>query len=201
MNLNKRKLSTRQTVLGGLFIAIFFLASNLIPAFYVIPNVPVTLQILVVALMGAMLGLRGGLLSLAGLYAATAVGLPMMSGFSGGLAAFAHPTVGYILGWVLLVAAVGFTSDRLSHKKVTGGMGHVGFATILFAVMLVGVLLDYLCGSIFLCVYNGYALRALGGLFIANFTFLPFDAIKCAAASAICVFFAYTPGLSVARQA
>jgi hypothetical protein len=31
--------------------------------------------------------------------------------------------------------------------------------------------------------------------------FLPFDIVKCGAATAVCVFFAFTPGLSLARRA
>jgi biotin transport system substrate-specific component len=184
-------------VLGGMFIALFFLASNIFPPFYIVPSVPVTLQIFVVALMGGTLGVRGGLLSLAGLFTATIAGLPMMSGFGGGPAVFARPTAGFIVGWVFLVAVSGAASDILRRRRAAGAdHHHTVCAALLAAAMIIGVLLDYLCGAVWLAVYNGTGLSAVPSFFAANLFFLPFDAIKSVMASLLCVFFAATPGLA-----
>lgn len=187
------KTSTYRLVLSGLFIALFFLASNVLPPIYIVPSVPVTLQVLVVALMGGMLGLRWGLLSLAGLFAATAVGLPMMAGFSAGPAVFVGPTAGFIFGWVLLVVCAGAASDIMRRKRAAGTVHHTAYAALLFAAMILGVLLDYLCGAVGLAVYNGYGMGAVPSLFAANFIFILFDTVKCVMASALCVFFAFSP--------
>jgi hypothetical protein len=37
---------TYEIALGGLFLALFFFASNIIPPLYLVPKIPITLQIL-----------------------------------------------------------------------------------------------------------------------------------------------------------
>ena len=191
--MSQNKTSTYKIVLGGMFIALFFLASNVLPPVYIVPSVPVTLQILVVALMGGMLGLRGGLLSLAGLFTATLAGLPMMSGFGAGPAVFARPTAGFIFGWVFVVALSGLMSDMLRQKWPSGTEHRTARSVLLASAMFVGVLLDYLCGAVWLAVYNGVGLGAVTSLFAANLLFLPFDAVKCIMASSLCTLFAAMP--------
>ncbi len=58
-------------------------------------------------LAGAVLGARLGALALAVLLALVAVGLPLLSGGTGGLGVFLGPSAGYLAGWVLGAAAVG----------------------------------------------------------------------------------------------
>jgi biotin transport system substrate-specific component len=191
--MTRHKTPTRKIVMGGMFIAMFFLASNVLPPVYIIPSVPVTLQIFVVALMGGILGLRDGLFSLMGLFVATLAGLPMMSNFGAGPAVFARPTAGFIFGWVFLVTASGIASDILLRRK-TVKLGNRTVCIVLLAVaMIAGVLLDYLCGAVWLAVYNGVGMRAVPSFFAANLLFLPFDTVKCVMASSLCALFAFTP--------
>ena len=81
---------------GAVFAAMFFVSSNIIPPIYVLPGVPVTFQILFVVLMAAVLGTKGSLITLGVVYGLTLVGLPMMSGFAGGIGAFARPSGGFM---------------------------------------------------------------------------------------------------------
>lgn len=74
--------------------------------------VPVTLQTLGVMLAGSVLGWRRGFLALAVFLALVAAGLPLLAGGRGGLGVFAGPSVGYLLGWPLGAAAVGWLVER-----------------------------------------------------------------------------------------
>lgn len=74
--------------------------------------VPVTLQTLGVMLAGSVLGWRRGLLALLTFLALVAAGLPLLAGGRGGLGVFAGPSVGYLLGWPLGAAAIGWLVER-----------------------------------------------------------------------------------------
>ncbi|GAB3596668.1 BioY family transporter [Angustibacter peucedani] len=74
--------------------------------------VPVTLQTLGVMLAGSVLGWRRGFLALAVFLALVAAGLPLLAGGRGGLGVFAGPSVGYLVGWPLGAAVVGWLVER-----------------------------------------------------------------------------------------
>ncbi len=74
--------------------------------------VPITLQSLGVMLAGSILGWRRGALALVVFLALVAAGLPLLAGGRGGLGVFAGPSVGYLLGWPLGAAVVGWLVER-----------------------------------------------------------------------------------------
>ena len=74
--------------------------------------VPITLQSLGVMLAGSILGWRRGALALLVFLALVAAGLPLLAGGRGGLGVFAGPTVGYLIGWPLGAAVVGWLVER-----------------------------------------------------------------------------------------
>lgn len=169
-----------RAAVGGLFAAFFFVASNLIPPIMLIPGVPITLQVLLVFIMASVLGTCGGLLTLMAVYLMTLAGLPMMSQFSQGPAAFLKPTGGYIIGWVFIVLITGLYRDVISPRLCANR--HCTADRILWGMAgLLGVLLDYLCGSLWLSVYTGGGLGATMTYLSANFvSYLLFDGIKIA---------------------
>ncbi|OUE09023.1 Biotin transporter BioY [Clavibacter michiganensis] len=73
----------------------------------VMGGVPITAQTLGVMLAGAVLGPVLGALALTVLLALVAVGLPLLSGGTGGLGVFLGPSGGYLVGWILGAAVVG----------------------------------------------------------------------------------------------
>src|SRR4051795_5147205 len=66
-----------------------------------LPYVPMTLQTLVVLMIGAAYGWRLGSATVVAYLAEGAVGLPVFAGPVGGLAPFFGPTGGYLVGFVL----------------------------------------------------------------------------------------------------
>ena len=188
--MGRKRVPAVYLALGGLFCALFFLASNILPPIQIVPGVPVTLQVPVVAMMGGLLGCKLGFTVLTAIFLMTAAGVPMMSGFSGGMAAFVKPTAGYMVGWVFIVLAAGLYRDRLrpwlrSHMQGgrRGGLLQAGAFMLPGAA---GVLLCYACGAVWLSIYNGVGLSGFWLGFIGNAVFFPADLIKLAAAYFLC---------------
>ncbi len=74
--------------------------------------VPITLQSLGVMLAGSILGWKRGALSVIVFLVLVAAGLPLLAGGRGGLAVFAGPSAGYLAGYVLGAAVVGWLVQR-----------------------------------------------------------------------------------------
>jgi len=96
--------------------------------------VPITLQTLGVMLAGSILGARRGALAVVTFLALTAAGLPLLAGGRGGLAVFAGPSAGYLVGFVAGAFVIGWLTERRlpayprwwgAVANVVGGIGVV----------------------------------------------------------------------------
>ena len=137
-------------------------------------SVPFTLQSFAVCLIAALLGLRRGTFSVLIYMLLGAAGLPVFSGFKGGLGTLLGATGGYILGFLFVALAAGFAADRFPGRKLPLALG-----------MLLGMLLCYTCGTAwFIAVYSrsSGAIGVLSALSLCVFPFLLPDALKCALA-------------------
>jgi biotin transport system substrate-specific component len=99
--------------------------------------VPVTGQTLAVLLVGATLGSLRGALALV-LYAVVGiVGLPVFSEGTHGLGVLAGPTGGYIVGFIISAALVGWLSERAWDRKILKALATFAAGTlVVFAVGL-----------------------------------------------------------------
>jgi biotin transport system substrate-specific component len=80
--------------------------------------VPVTGQTLAVLLAGAALGSRAGAAS-QGLYILLGLGgLPFFQGGNGGWEYATGPTLGYLIGFVIAAAAVGYLAERKQDRTI-----------------------------------------------------------------------------------
>ena len=96
--------------------------------------VPVTLQTLAVPVLAALYGLRLGLATLLLYFGEAAMGLPVLTN-GGGLVHFVGPTAGYLLGFVVVTAIVGWFADRRGTDRVVPLFGTMlGANVILFAL-------------------------------------------------------------------
>ncbi len=129
--------------------------------------VPITFQTLGVMLAGAILGARKGFLAVLLLIALVAVGLPLLSGGRGGLGVFVGPSVGYLIGWLLGAAVIGwFTARLLPRYRLLPAIG---------ATALGGIVAVYLVGIPLLAWITGLP---IGAALLDSLKFLPGDAIK-----------------------
>ncbi len=98
--------------LRGMVLASLFTALMAVGAYISIPvgPVPMVLQNMFVLLAGLLLGPAWATASVLLYLFLGAVGLPVFSGGGGGLAHFAGPTGGYLLGYLPAVAVTGAIS-------------------------------------------------------------------------------------------
>jgi biotin transport system substrate-specific component len=129
--------------------------------------VPITIQTLGVMLAGAILGARKGFLSVLLLIALVAAGLPLLSGGRGGLGVFVGPSVGYLLGWLLGAAVIGWATARLLPRYPL-------FPALAWTA-LGGIVAVYLVGVPVFAVMTGTPLVAA---LTASLVFLPGDLVK-----------------------
>ena len=111
-----------------------------------LPYVPMTLQTLVVLVIGAAYGWRLGGATIIVYLAQGAIGLPVFAGPVGGLAPFMGPTGGYLVGFVAAAFITGWLSERGWDRSapllfVAMGLGHIvilaaGFAWLAFGIKL-----------------------------------------------------------------
>jgi biotin transport system substrate-specific component len=111
-----------------------------------LPYVPMTLQTLVVLIIGALYGWRLGGVTVAAYLVEGALGLPVFAGPAGGLAPFLGPTAGYLLGFAAAAVTTGWLSERGWDRSVLWlfvamGLGHIiiltaGFAWLAFGMKL-----------------------------------------------------------------
>ena len=111
-----------------------------------LPFVPMTLQTLVVLVIGAAYGWRLGGTTVIVYLAEGAIGLPVFAGPVGGLAPLLGPTAGYLVGFVAAVVVTGWLSERGWDRSVpllfvAMGAGHIiilaaGFAWLAFGMKL-----------------------------------------------------------------
>lgn len=136
--------------------------------------VPITLQSLVILGLGATYGWRLGAATLMLYLVQGAAGLPVFAGTPEkgiGLAYMAGPTGGYLLGFVLAAAVIGYLAER--------GFDRNPFK--MFAAMLLATALIYIPGV-------GWLATFFGGEKAIEFGLMPFlwgDLIKAALAAAL----------------
>ncbi|WP_022890529.1 biotin transporter BioY [Agromyces italicus] len=129
--------------------------------------VPITFQTLGVMLAGAVLGARKGFLSVLLLLALVAAGLPLLSGGRGGLGVFVGPSVGYLAGWLLGVAVIGWATARL--------LPRYRVVPALLWTALGGIVAIYLVGIPVFAAITG---TPFGVAVVGATVFLPGDVLK-----------------------
>ncbi|GAA2810916.1 biotin transporter BioY [Saccharopolyspora taberi] len=175
-----------RTVVFAAFIAVL----GIFPGFYLGgAAVPIVLQNTGPLLAGSVLGARRGGAAVALFVGLVAIGLPLLSGGRGGIAPFAGPSGGFVLGWIVSAVVVGLIVQR--------GLPRPGIATLLVA-NAAGVAVDYLIGIPYWAAFTG----DLGAAAVQSLVFVPGDAIKLVAVSLVAVaVHRAVPALAASRPA
>ncbi len=101
----------------------------------------------------------------------------MLSGGRGGLAVFAAPTTGYLIGWVFAALVTGLVSEKLVNRDQAAVAQTVGF---FIAAVAGGVVVLYACGISYLAVVTGLGFQKA---FLGSMAFIPGDVIKAVVAA------------------
>ena len=157
-------LSTRQMALIGVMTAVTcILGPFAIPLPF--SPVPISFTNLAIYLTVYALGAKAGTISYLVYLLLGTVGLPVFSGFSGGLGKLAGPTGGYLIGFIFMAVISGLVIDRFPGKYVLHGLG-----------MVAGTAICYLFGTFWLAGQLGIAFGAALG--VGVIPYLPGDAVK-----------------------
>jgi Uncharacterized conserved protein len=172
-------MKTRDYILCGLFAAILCVSAFIsIPLFFT--PIPLTMQVLAVAITAMVLGGKRGAIAVLIYVLLGCFGLPVFSGMKGGLGVVAGATGGYIWGFIPAT----FVAGTLYEKVMTGSNSgkEIGKA---IGALCVGLCVLYVCGAIQLMYVANMGLGAALGA--AVIPFIPFDIFKIAVAAVIAV--------------
>lgn len=152
--------------------AAFIAVCAIMPSFPVgAGGVPITFQTLAIYIAALVLGgKRGGLATL--LYVVVGlIGLPVFSGFKGGIGSLAGGSGGYLIGFAPGALIIGLIAYQASRGRRSAASLAVGYA--------VAVLIGYLVITVFGVAGMMFNLGLpMGKAIIATFPFIPGDIIK-----------------------
>lgn len=156
-----RKTSTYAMVVTALVAAVTCI---LAPLSIPIGPVPISLTNFAIYLSLYLLDWKKGTLSYLIYLLLGLVGLPVFSGFTGGLGKLAGPTGGYIIGFIPMAIIAGIVIDKFTNR----GLQLLG--------MIVGTIICYTFGTIWFCFQSGYTVSA--ALTVCVIPFIPADLMK-----------------------
>lgn len=164
-------LTTKQLTLTALMTALLCVIS---PFSLPIPfsPVPLSFSTFILYLDAYVLGPKYGSISCLLYLLLGFVGLPVFSGFSGGIGRLFGPTGGYLIGYLFLVSISGFMIERSEGNRFFSVVG-----------LLAGTTVTYILGTLWLSFQMD--LTFLQGLTIGVLPYLPGDFIKILGAAII----------------
>lgn len=127
--------------------------------------VPISLATLVVYLMAYILGWKRGTLATLVYILLGCVGMPVFSGFAGGLGKLMGPTGGYILGYLPMAAIAGLFVEKFQKNRFVQVLGMILATAVLYGL-----------GTAWFCFTAGKTLSAAMGACVIPF--LPGDCAK-----------------------
>jgi len=164
-----KKINTRQLTLIGVMAAVTCILG---PLSLPIGVVPISLTNLAIYFAIYALGGKRGTLSYIVYLFIGLVGLPVFSGFSGGLPKLFGPTGGYLIGFVFMAFISGIFIDKFSNKIYMCFLG-----------MVLGTIVTYIFGTAWLA-YEAH-MTFNKALAVGVLPFIPGDIVKITIASLI----------------
>ena len=165
--------------LKGMILCALFAALMAVCSWITIPYVvPFTMQTFAVFVALDLLGWRGTLITVLVYMALGAVGLPVFSGFSGGVSHLIGPTGGYIVGF-LFSALVMWAMERLLGKK----------PWVLALSMVLGLIVCYAFGTVWFMQVYAKTTGAIGLWTALGWCVFPYiipDLVKIVLAMVLC---------------
>ena len=160
--MKNKKLTTYQMAVTALMAAVLCVLG---PLSVPIGAIPISLSNFVICLAAWLLGARFGTLSVAIYLALGAVGMPVFSGYGGGLAKLAGPTGGYLIGYLAMALIGGLFVEKSKGNPVVSGIG-----------LVIGVAVSYVFGTAWFVFQMGCELSY--ALAVCVYPFIAFDLAK-----------------------
>jgi len=161
-------MKTKSMTIIGMVTAMLCIMGPLTIAVPISP-VPISLATLAIYFAVYVLGIKRGIICVCLCLFMGTIGLPIFSGFSGGIGKLLGPTGGYLAGYLVLVLVSGIFIEKWQGNRYLQAVG-----------MLLGTVLCYLTGSCWLAWQSKISFdTALG---IGVFPFILGDVVKLAIA-------------------
>lgn len=158
---NTRFFETKNMVLMALFAAITCVLG---PMSVPIGPVPISLTNLVLYFSLYFLGWKKGTITYMIYLLLGLVGLPVFSGFTGGVGKLAGPTGGYLIGFIFLTIVTGLFIEKFENILLR------------LAGMILGTAIAYVLGTAWFCISTGTGVMA--ALATCVFPFIIGDLVK-----------------------
>lgn len=165
------KFKTRDMILVSLFAALTAVG-GIIPGIPLGP-VPITLQTLFTALAGVILGARLGMWSQIVYVLVGLAGVPIFSGFTGGLSTVMAPSFGYLIGFIFCSYVIGKITEKFDKINII----NISIAVAIGYAVIYAIGLPYM--YIILTKVNGMSLTLYQTIKMGLLLFLPGDISKC----------------------
>lgn len=166
--MKKNTLTTRQMALIGVMTAVTCILGPLSIPIPISP-VPISLTVLAVYLSAYVLGPKLATISYLIYLLLGLIGLPVFSGFTGGIGKLAGPTGGYLIGFILMAPIAGWAIEHFQARTIPSVIG-----------MAAGTSVCYLFGTLWLAHQN--ALTFPQALAFGVLPYIPGEIAKMAAA-------------------
>ena len=178
-NLQSQKTSN---VYSMVQVALFAAVTCVLAPFSIpIGPVPLSLTTLVLYVSIYVLGWRRALVSYTVYLCLGMVGLPVFSGFEGGIGKLAGPTGGYLIGFLFMIPICGLLIAVLNRRMPERGIVSGKYSAGGIVSMILGTAVMYAFGTAWFCISTGTGPAA--ALAVCVFPFVIGDLLKIIAAS------------------
>lgn len=167
-------MKTKQVVTNALMLALLIVSAQLtIP----IQPVPISLQTLMVMIIGILLSPTNAFITLLGYTLLGLIGLPVFAGFSGGISSILSPSFGFILSWLIAAPVQSYLVRQFKKKDLLRLMG----SCLLNFFITYAIGLTYM--AMILNAYLGNDLPLTQIFMVGLIPFIPGDLVKVLVAS------------------
>ena len=118
--------------------------------------IPVSFTNLVIYLSVYLLGMKGATISYLVYLLLGAVGMPVFSGYAGGIGKLAGPTGGYLIGFIFMALICGFVMEKCHANAVITILGMIVATLVAYLFGTVWFVLQMQCGvwyALTVCVF------------------------------------------------
>jgi biotin transport system substrate-specific component len=163
MNLKARK--TNLTIRDMCFIALFSAVISVLAQIGIpVGNVPFTLQTFGILLAGIILGAKKGTLAVLVYIMLGAVGIPVFTGFQGGIGRIFSHTGGFILSFPIMALCAGLSADLQNQFKNIWLKN-----AVLAGGLAAGTAINFICGMLWGKIYLELSWQSAFAGFVAPF--------------------------------
>lgn len=168
---NAKHSNIQQMTLVGLMTAVICI---LAPFSVILPfsPIPISLGTLAIHLTAAILGMKRSIISVTLYLLLGLAGLPVFTGFTGGIGRLLGPTGGYLIGYLFIALVCGYFTDKWGNRMLPNLLG-----------MVLGTVICYAFGTLWLSHQANLSLTA--ALSTGVLPFIPADIIKLILAATI----------------